>query len=270
MLGQSVSSTIGGYFEITGDIDVGCLQRAVQELVDQCEVLRMCILEEVDEEGIPLQYFAESMHLSVPFTDVASMRDREAWLEQWIQDHMETQFQFDGTPLLDQLAVLGADLGVSQFQILLVILYAYFSRTQQREELVIGVPILNRSGHQFKNSMGLCAQINPVRLHFDPAMPFIDAVRVVSRELRKDYRHQRFPVSEMGRACGLWKSGALRFFEMAFSFEQSDHVYRFGGALGAFVKASNNREYNPLSLYVGFSRHTCKNDSRNPISLVKT
>ncbi|UXA53301.1 amino acid adenylation domain-containing protein [Xanthomonas prunicola] len=368
MLGQSVSSNIGGYIEIDGDIDVGCLQRAAQTLVDQCEVLRMCITEDVDEEGIPLQCFAETMHLPVPFADITSVQDRQGWLEQWIQEHMETPFQFDGTPLmrlslcrfdagkwylmvslhhilmdgwslfltmetlgrlysemregrpatvdvrsyrdfiesdrsyqhsaqyetdrqywlakysvlpeplfstapgamstaevsgvsvnvvhefpadlLDRLTQLAAEHGVSQFQILLVVLYAYFSRTQEREELVVGVPILNRAGHQFKNSIGLCAQINPVRMRFDPAMPFIDAVRLVSRELRKDYRHQRFPVSEMGRACGLWKSGATRFFEMVFSFEQTGHVYRFGVARGAFVKASNNREYNPLSLYV--------------------
>ncbi|WP_428960346.1 amino acid adenylation domain-containing protein [Xanthomonas oryzae] len=368
MLGQSVSSNIGAYIEIDGDLDVGCLQRAAQALVDQCEVLRMCITDDVDEEGIPLQCFAETMHLPVPFADIASAQDRQGWLEQWIQGHMETPFQFDGTPLmrislcrfdagkwylmvslhhilmdgwslyltietlgriysemregrpatvdvrsyrdfiesdrsyqhstqyetdrhywlakysalpeplfstapgamanaemtgvsvnfvhqfsadlLDRLTQLAADHGVSQFQILLVVLYVYFSRTQQREELVVGVPILNRAGHQFKNAIGLCAQINPVRMRFDPAMPFIDTVRLVSRELRKDYRHQRFPVSEMGRACGLWKSGATRFFEMVFSFEQSGHVYRFGDARGIFFKASNNREYNPLSLYV--------------------
>ncbi|MGS0539423.1 amino acid adenylation domain-containing protein [Xanthomonas oryzae pv. oryzicola] len=368
MLGQSVSSNIGAYIEIDGDLDVGCLQRAAQALVDQCEVLRMCITDDVDEEGIPLQCFAETMHLPVPFADIASAQDRQGWLEQWIQGHMETPFQFDGTPLmrislcrfdagkwylmvslhhilmdgwslyltietlgriysemregrsatvdvrsyrdfiesdrsyqhsthyetdrqywlakysalpeplfstapgamanaemtgvsvnfvhqfsadlLDRLTQLAADHGVSQFQILLVVLYVYFSRTQQREELVVGVPILNRAGHQFKNAIGLCAQITPVRMRFDPAMPFIDTVRLVSRELRKDYRHQRFPVSEMGRACGLWKSGATRFFEMVFSFEQSGHVYRFGDARGIFFKASNNREYNPLSLYV--------------------
>lgn len=385
MLGQSVSSNIGAYIEIDGDLDVGCLQRAAQALVDQCEVLRMCITDDVDEEGIPLQCFAETMHLPVPFADIASAQDRQGWLEQWIQGHMETPFQFDGTPLmrislcrfdagkwylmvslhhilmdgwslyltietlgriysemregrsatvdvrsyrdfiesdrsyqhsthyetdrqywlakysalpeplfstapgamanaemtgvsvnfvhqfsadlLDRLTQLAADHGVSQFQILLVVLYVYFSRTQQREELVVGVPILNRAGHQFKNAIGLCAQITPVRMRFDPAMPFIDTVRLVSRELRKDYRHQRFPVSEMGRACGLWKSGATRFFEMVFSFEQSGHVYRFGDARGIFsrhpiiantIRCRCTSGATPMTISLGFMRSTTR------------
>ncbi|QJD67283.1 amino acid adenylation domain-containing protein [Xanthomonas campestris pv. badrii] len=368
MLGQSVSSIIGGYVEIDGEIDPDRFARAAQALMDQCEVLRTYLLQEVDDEGVPLQAFADSMELPVPFVDVASLPDRQAWLEQWIQDHMETPFQFDGTPLLrlslcrfdaakwyvmvslhhilmdgwslfltietlgrlyselidggspvvevrsyrdfieqdhaygssrqyqadrsywlakyatppdplfatassasgtnelggvsvnfvrtfpidllDQMAALAADCGVSQFQIVLAALYVYFSRTQQREDLVIGVPILNRAGHQFKHAIGLFAQINPVRMCFDSQMSFIDVVRSVSRELRSDYRHQRFPVSEIGRACGLSKRGAARLFDVVFSFEQSEHVYRFGPAQGHFVKSSNNREYNPLSLYI--------------------
>ncbi len=76
---------------------------------------------------------------------------------------------------------------------LLAALYVYFARTTQREELVIGLPVLNRSNASFKKTMGMFTQVSAVRLRFSAELSFGELVHDVARTLKQDYRHQRFP-----------------------------------------------------------------------------
>ncbi|MFO3706751.1 amino acid adenylation domain-containing protein, partial [Xanthomonas codiaei] len=367
MLGHSISSIIGGYLDIDHDIDIGLFRRAAQSTVDQCEVLRTCILSDVDSDGIPLQAFSSQMEMPVSVADASRWPNPEHWRDAWVQEQMETPFEFDGTPLwrlalcrvatgrwrlvvtahhilldgwsmyltiqtlsrvyndlragrisrvevrsyldfidqdlsyqqsvryekdreywlekyatlpepifsprpqlanavdadrsvnfmrefpaglLNRMTAFAETYGVSAFQVSLAALYIYFSRTVQRDDVAVGVPILNRSGHQFKGCIGMFAQVTPVRMRYSPESTFLEVVSALAKELRRDYRHQSFPVSEIGRACGMLKSGATRLFDVVFSFEQGEHEYRFGSAHSSFIKCSNNQEYNPLLMYV--------------------
>ncbi|MCC8538929.1 amino acid adenylation domain-containing protein [Xanthomonas codiaei] len=367
MLGHSISSIIGGYLDIDHDIDIGLFRRAAQSTIDQCEVLRTCILSDVDSDGIPLQTFSSQMEMPVSVADASRWPNPEHWRDAWVQEQMETPFEFDGTPLwrlalcrvatgrwrlvvtahhilldgwsmyltiqtlsrvyndlragrisrvevrsyldfidqdlsyqqsvryendreywlekyamlpepmfsprpqlsnavdadrsvnfmrefpaglLNRMTAFAETYGVSAFQVSLAALYIYFSRTVQRDDVAVGVPILNRSGHQFKGGIGMFAQVTPVRMRFSPESTFLEIVSALAKELRRDYRHQSFPVSEIGRACGMLKSGATRLFDVVFSFEQGEHEYRFGSAHSSFIKCSNNQEYNPLLMYV--------------------
>ncbi|WP_429002560.1 amino acid adenylation domain-containing protein [Xanthomonas fragariae] len=367
MIGHSISSIIGVYLEIEDEIDIECFRRAAQLTVDQCEVLRTCILQEVDSDGIPLQAFAGQLDMPVTVVDASMLPNREQWRDKWIQEQMEMPFKFDGTPLwrialcrfetrrwycvvsahhilldgwsmyltiqtlsemyndlraervprvevrsyldfidqnlsyqrstryekdreywlekyatlpepmfaenfqhassvesgrsinfmrdfplalLDRMTVFAEMHGISPFQVSLAALYIYFSRTLQRDDVAIGVPILNRSGHQFKSSIGMFAQVTPVRMCFDPESTFLEMVLSLSKDIRRDYRHQSFPLSEIGRGCGMLKSGATRLFDVVFSFEKGDHVHRFGSTHSRLIKCSNNQEHNPLLMYV--------------------
>ncbi|UKR54136.1 amino acid adenylation domain-containing protein [Xanthomonas fragariae] len=367
MIGHSISSIIGVYLEIEDEIDIECFRRAAQLTVDQCEVLRTCILQEVDSDGIPLQAFAGQLDMPVTVVDASMLPNREQWRDTWIQEQMEMPFKFDGTPLwrialcrfetrrwycvvsahhilldgwsmyltiqtlseiyndlraervprvevrsyldfidqdlsyqrstrykkdreywlekyatlpepmfaenfhhansvesgcsinfmrefplalLDRMTVFAEMHGISPFQVSLAALYIYFSRTLQRDDVVIGVPILNRSGHQFKSSIGMFAQVTPVRMCFDSESTFLEMVLSLSKDIRRDYRHQSFPLSEIGRGCGMMKSGATRLFDVVFSFEQGEHVHRFGSTHSRLIKCSNNQEYNALLMYV--------------------
>ncbi|WP_230439429.1 non-ribosomal peptide synthetase, partial [Xanthomonas melonis] len=157
--------------------------------------------------------------------------------------------------LLDRMALFGKAHGFSPLQVSLAALYIYFSRTLQRDDISIGMPVLNRSGHQFKTSIGMFAQMTPLRMRFDEESTFLELVSNLSKELRKDYRHQNFPISEIGRECGLLKSGAARLFDVLFSFEEDEHMYRFGSQHSRSFKCSNGHEAEPLSLFVRSNAH---------------
>ncbi|KGK58243.1 hypothetical protein NC00_07960 [Xanthomonas cannabis pv. phaseoli] len=110
MLGHSVSSIIGGYLDIDHEIDIVLFRRAAQLTVDQCEVLRTRILQELNSDGIPLQTFYHQMQMPVPVVDASLLQDPEQWRDAWVQEQMETPFEFDGTPLW-QIALCRVEAG---------------------------------------------------------------------------------------------------------------------------------------------------------------
>ncbi len=50
--------------------------------------------------------------------------------------------------------------GASAFHVLLAALHVYFTRTAQRDDWVVGLPLLNRTGARFKATLGHFAQVS--------------------------------------------------------------------------------------------------------------
>ena len=156
--------------------------------------------------------------------------------------------------LLERMEQLAKDYQASAFHVLLAAMHVYFTRTSQREEWVVGVPILNRANARFRATVGLFAQVSAVRLQFDAQLPFGELVRGVRDQLQQDFRHQRFPLSEMNRELGLRRSGREQLFEVSLSFEQDDHDLRYGDVQARAVKVSNLHEPLPLAIHLRSNR----------------
>ncbi|MTD22352.1 amino acid adenylation domain-containing protein, partial [Pseudomonas sp. CCM 7891] len=138
----------------------------------------------------------------------------------------------------------------SRFPVLLAALYIYFTRTSQREELVIGLPILNRSNATFKKTLGLFTQVSAVRLRFGADLSFGELIREVTRSLKQDYRSQRFPISDINRSLALRRDGRAQLFDVSFSYEEANQQYQFADAPVQLMKCSNNHEQVPLAIYL--------------------
>ncbi|MCE0460638.1 non-ribosomal peptide synthetase [Pseudomonas uvaldensis] len=149
-------------------------------------------------------------------------------------------------------------LGASAFHVLLAALYVYFSRTGQRDEWVVGLPLLNRSGARFKETLGLFTQVSAVRLSLGRERPFGELVGEVCRQLKQDFRHQRFSLSDMNRALGLLREDRAQLFDVSVSYEQDDHDYRYGEALAHTIKVSNRHEAMPLAIHLRSNRYNDK------------
>ncbi len=152
--------------------------------------------------------------------------------------------------LHERMGQLAKTYQASPFHVLLAALYVYFTRTTQRDEWVVGLPILNRPNAGFKSTLGLFTQVSAVRLRFSNDLSFGELIRAVRDVLRQDFRHQRFPLSEMNRALGLLRDDRAQLFDLSVSYEQEDHDYRYGQALAHSVKVSNNHEQTPLTLHL--------------------
>ncbi|KPA88169.1 amino acid adenylation enzyme/thioester reductase family protein [Pseudomonas asplenii] len=200
------------------------------------------------------------------------LRDRDYWLDKYrtlpepmlLPRHRERPLA--GTPpgdsvvqafptaLHERMQNLAKVCQASTFHVWLAALYLCFTRSHQRDEWVVGLPILNRSHARFKATVGLFAQVSPTRLAFPDDTPFGELVRGIGQVLRQDLRHQRFPLSELNRGLGLLREDRAQLFEVSVSYEQDDHDYRYGQVPAHTVKVSNRHESMPLAIHLRSNR----------------
>ncbi|MBI0329292.1 non-ribosomal peptide synthase/polyketide synthase [Burkholderia plantarii] len=154
----------------------------------------------------------------------------------------------------ERLVALAQACEATPFHVILAVLYVYFARTAGREDLTVGLPILNRANAELKATLGMFAGVSAVRLRFGHELSFRELLAALGSLLKQDYRYQRFPVSELNRELGLWRVQRSQVFDISLSYERNDHDLRFGEAVASAVKSSNNHEQTPLAVYLRENR----------------
>lgn len=108
----------------------------------------------------------------------------------------------------------------SSAPVFLAALALYYSRTTGQNQIVIGVPTLNRGGKRYKSTLGLFMNVMPVPITVTPESSLSELIQSVSQTLRACYRHQRFPLSDISRRLGVIQQGRAAVFDLIFSFER--------------------------------------------------
>jgi len=158
--------------------------------------------------------------------------------------------------LLARMRQLGTDLQASAFHVLLAAMHVCCARTWQRDEWVVGLPVRNRGSARFKSTMGLFTQVSALRMDFGRDGSFADLVRGIRDALKRDYRHQRFALSELNRALGALREERPQLFELMASFEEDGNDLCFGDIRGHTVMVCNGHEPTPLSVHLRSNRHS--------------
>jgi len=195
-------------------------------------------------------------------------RDRDYWLDkfqvlpeplltpkQTTKASSNTFLEGFAVALLNRMEQVANRCQASAFHVLLAAMYVYFTRTSQRREWVVGLPILNRSNARFRATVGMFAQVSAVRFQFSERLPFGELVRGIRDQLKQDFRHQRFPLSEMNRELGLRRTDRGQLFDLSVSFEQDDHDLRFGQVQARAIKVSNHHEALPIAIHLRSNRY---------------
>ncbi|MGY2288352.1 amino acid adenylation domain-containing protein [Pseudomonas sp. SDO528_S397] len=152
--------------------------------------------------------------------------------------------------LFDRLGDLAAESAKATiFHVMLGAFYSYFARLTQRDDLVVGIPLLNRANAAQKATVGAFASMSAVRLNLGTDLSFSELVGEIALTLKKDYRHQRYPLSELSRELAAEGLARRQLFDLAVSYE-TDHDTYYGQALGTPFKLSNGYEQRPLALHV--------------------
>jgi len=138
----------------------------------------------------------------------------------------------------------------STFHIILGVLYCYFIRTTGQTDFVVGLPTLNRSTATFKKTVGLFTSVIPAKFCFDTHLSFIELLQAIGTELRKDYRHQRFPVSEINKQVDLYKEGRRQLFDITLSYLNNNYDTHFGGSAVEMRLLTHGVEQNALVIFV--------------------
>jgi arthrofactin-type cyclic lipopeptide synthetase A len=90
---------IGGYVDLPGRIEPVLFEEAVNLLVRRHDKLRLQLSAERDEDGMPLQRFAEPWPVRVPVVDVSGEADPVAAAQAFMRQRFEEPFRLEGQPL---------------------------------------------------------------------------------------------------------------------------------------------------------------------------
>jgi len=132
----------------------------------------------------------------------------------------------------DRLISFSESMGVIPYQVFLAVLGLHFARLMKREEVVIGVPCLNRGGKRYKQTLGMFTSVLPLRIRASAELTGRDLILEIVAQLRDVYRRQRFPLSEIGRSLKLLEQGRDRLFDVVLSFEKTDFQIGWGDMTG--------------------------------------
>ncbi|MFH7618099.1 hypothetical protein, partial [Pseudomonas syringae group genomosp. 7] len=69
-----------------------------------------------------------------------------------------------------------------------------------------------------------------VRMAFAETLDFGAQVVEVRDALKRDFRHQRYPLSELNRSHELSREERAQIFEVSVSYELEEHDYSYGEA----------------------------------------
>jgi len=145
-----------------------------------------------------------------------------------------------GTPLLQQGAAVDQADGygvtalieacrvdnVQPFHAFIAALGAIAHRAFDRTSLSIGLATHNRASDRERNTIGLFAGTMAFQLDLNGSETLTELARRASRQLRRDYRHARLPLSHLDAALG--RSAPL--FDIALSFYPAATDIELGGA----------------------------------------
>ncbi|MDT8998677.1 amino acid adenylation domain-containing protein [Paucibacter sp. APW11] len=177
----------------------------------------------------------------------AFQRDGAFWLEQLAElpapviarRHVQHQGGLAHAHLVQQLlprsdyarfTAQAAGLGCTPFSCFLAALALYFWRSSGRDELLIGVPSLNRSGARFKRTPGMFVGLLALRLKIQPGMTGAQLLAHASHQMQAALRHSRYPLSELGHQLQLMRIGRDSVMDVLLSFERQDYALRYGQA----------------------------------------
>lgn|GEM_PF-1422032 len=92
---------------------------------------------------------------------------------------------------------LADETGATTYQVILAILSIILYKCYNNNEFILGMPVLNRSNHKFRNTPGLFMNMMGLRLAIKPDDTFTELIKLIKSETREGYRHQRFPLRDI-------------------------------------------------------------------------
>ncbi len=150
--------------------------------------------------------------------------------------------------LYDQVTAHAAAHGFTVSHFLLALIHTGLSRMHAVDEIVIGVPVHNRTTPRQRQTIGMFASMNPIGVPVDLQRDFTAQMQAVADELRRCLRHQRLPIADINRAVQLGATGRRQIFDVSFSFEAFDADVNLGPARPRFWTLHNGHEPTPLAI----------------------
>lgn len=131
----------------------------------------------------------------------------------------------------DTIQNIASEADVTTFQVILALLSVCLHKCYERDEFIIGMPVLNRSNHKFRNTPGLFMNMIGVNIRVDPGHKFTDLLNLIKSEIRECYRHQRFPLRQITRHLrNAYPDFGNELFDVTVVYRKVDYNQKIGGS----------------------------------------
>ncbi|MET7938418.1 amino acid adenylation domain-containing protein, partial [Streptomyces sp. NPDC005322] len=124
---------------------------------------------------------------------------------------------------------------------------ALVHRMSGADDIVLGVPVIGRTGGRLRGIPGMMANVLPVRLSVRPDMAIEELTRQTSKVVRDALRHQRYRYEDMRRDLGYVRSHAM--FGLFVNVMSFDYGLKFGDCAVVAHSLANN-PFDDLSISV--------------------
>lgn len=122
-------------------------------------------------------------------------------------------FEIPGN-ILDIVEQYKTDNRFSNFGLFMAALGIYFNRFMNHQDVIIGMPVHNRSQKIFRHMTGMFVSTIPLRIKFDEKWSFNDLVAYLKKELWDALKHQSFPYNHMIKALKELEIDASNFLNV--------------------------------------------------------
>ncbi|SMC23044.1 AMP-binding enzyme, partial [Clostridium acidisoli DSM 12555] len=136
----------------------------------------------------------------------------------------------------------------SVFHFFLGVLGTYFSRVSNSKEVVIGVPILNRTKASHKQIVGHFANVIPLKIEVSKEKSFLELMNEIKMELKACYRHQKLSFGEIYTSIS--KDRDQKLFDITLSYENHNYAAAFNGTKTDIRTLSHRHERNALAVFI--------------------
>ncbi|WP_431262150.1 amino acid adenylation domain-containing protein [Roseateles chitinivorans] len=150
----------------------------------------------------------------------------------------------------DRLQAFAAGQGGTFTHLFLAALAAYFAWVTPNEQVVIGLPVHNRHAARHKRTPGMFSSVSPIGVQVDTNASFPALIRELVAELRRSYRHQRYPLADINRSIHLASTGRRQLFDVMVSTMYFDGDASFGEVPARVVPMHSGVERTPLLINV--------------------
>ncbi|MEF7557383.1 amino acid adenylation domain-containing protein [Bacillus thuringiensis] len=90
----------------------------------------------------------------------------------------------------------------------------YLQKILLQEDIIMGMPVLNRSGKKEKNTFGMFTSVMPFRLQLSEDVSFLELMSLVNKEVSSCFFHQKYPYNLLLQDIELLKKGYDNLFQV--------------------------------------------------------
>ena len=196
------------------------------------------IIENTTFDATNIPAYTAEIQDSINYLDTeAYQKDRTYWMEQFARlpeplleqnynaingndnEEIILKISKEQNQKFDELAKAT---GSSLQQLSLAALTLYFGRSQDRKEVVFGIPIHNRRNKRQRNIAGMFSRFIPFKGTYQPDQKVLEFIAGIKRQQRMDYRYQAFPISHLNRELKLLAQGRNQLFEVVVNYATLD------------------------------------------------